>query len=178
MSRMLLLALALLSTAAASSAQGPYQWTRFAPEGGRFSVLVPAAPAPTLTKDEATSPQSGPYTTYLWTTRTGDELYLFGWVDYLPSYRYDVQDEIRANRDNFITGLKGRLISSEAWNFGPYPGNEFVAEVPGSPARQLHCRIAVIGPRPYMWAVFTPVTSDRAGNIYRFLGSFQALAAQ
>ena len=36
--------------------------------------------------------------------------FLIGWVDYDPSFNFNRQAELEANRDNFVKGIKATLV--------------------------------------------------------------------
>ena len=85
-------------------------WVRFTSDTGRFSVLMPEIP-----KDQTSTVDSahGPYTTHLFIVRDTTSVYLIGWVDYDPSFNFNRQAELEANRDNFVKGIKAKLITND-----------------------------------------------------------------
>ena len=150
-----------------SSVQGQDAWAKFAPEGGKFSILMPGEPKPQI--QTADSP-NGPYTTYLYTAVADGTLYLVGWVDYDRSFIFGVQAEINANRDNFIKGVKGTLITEKSITLkGGYPGLEFTAEM--SADRIALSKVYVVGRRPYQLIAVTKKGSDLT-NVNKFFSSF------
>ncbi|MET0646593.1 MAG: hypothetical protein ABW208_08220 [Pyrinomonadaceae bacterium] len=175
MTKKILAALCLvLLTALTARAQTPAGWVKFSPPDSAFSVLMPSAPK----KDEKTTESpSGPYTTTLYTASTPErELYLIGWVDYDPKFKFGVQAELEANRDNFIKGVKAKLLSTTPIKLGTYPGIEFKAELTGR--ADIVSRVFIIGRRPYQLIMLTPAGSDASANRERFFSSFKLPAAK
>ena len=175
MTKKILAALSLvLLTAPGVWAQTPAEWVKFSPAGAPFSVLMPSEPK----KDEKTSESpNGPYTTTLYTSVSPDrELYLVGWVDYDPKFNFGVQAELEANRDNFIKGVKARLLSTTPVKLGTYPGIEFRTELTGQ--FDIVSRVYIVGRRPYQLIHLTPAGRDASANRERFFTSFKPSAAK
>src|SRR5215813_8127670 len=84
-------------------------WVKFASDNGHFSVLMPDTPTE---KVETTDSAHGPYTTHLCVVKDTTSVYLIGWVDYDPSFNFNRQAELEANRDNFVKGISATLIST------------------------------------------------------------------
>ena len=74
-------------------------WVKFTSDDGHFSVLMPELPQD---KSETVDSSHGPYTTHLFIVKDTTSVYLIGWVDYDPSFNFNRQAEIEANRDNFV----------------------------------------------------------------------------
>ena len=159
----------VLLAALNASAQTPADWVKFSPVGSPFSILMPSEP----TEEKKTSPSpDGPYTTYLYTSRTPDrELYLVGWVDYDPKFNFGVQAELEANRDNFVKNLKATLLSTTPIKLDTNPGIEFKAELPGR--ADIVSRVYIVGRRPYQLIAVTPAGRDASANRERFFSSFR-----
>src|SRR6185295_11861847 len=117
-------------------------WAQFNSEDGRFSVLMPEIPQE---KTETVDSSHGPYTTHLFVVRDTTSVYLIGWVDYDPSFKFDRQAELEANRDNFVKGIKATLLSSKATMFDGYNAIEFTAEAGD---RIFKSRVFLVGRRP------------------------------
>jgi hypothetical protein len=93
-------------------------------------------------------------------------------VDYQPNVRLNVQGEINANRDNFVNGMKAKILSETSINYEGSPGIEFTAE---TDQHFIKSRIFVVGARPYMLiALYVKGREDYPG-IERFLTSFQTI---
>ena len=103
----------------------PAAGCRFTSDQGRFSVLMPEIPKD---KIETTPSAHGPYTTHLFIVKDTTSVYLIGWVDYDPSFNFNRQAELEANRDNFVKGVKAKLISSRPTVIDGYSALEFTAE--------------------------------------------------
>src|SRR5215203_1794093 len=69
-------------------------WTKFTSAAGRFSVLLP--PGTPEDKVETTPSDHGPYTTHLLIMRdeVARNVFLVGWVDYDPSFKFNSQSEL------------------------------------------------------------------------------------
>ena len=163
--RFLTLALALVALLlpAAGWAQAP--WVTVDPAGGGFSVQMPVTP----TRNASKAPEDmGDVELYVATADR--EVYLAGWVDYVPSFTFDTQAELAANRDNFLKGMEGAtLTGSKARNLGEHPGIEFTGEGPGYFIRS---RVYIVGRRPYQLIAVVPAAKAASPNIARFLDSF------
>ena len=155
----------ILATGLAANAQ---EWTKFAPEGGRFEVMLPGPPeASTETKDSA----NGPYTTKMYIVRTDDMIFMVAYVDYDPKFNFDVKAEIQANKTNFLKPFaEGKLLSEKEITFNGSPGLEFAADL--NAARTVVSRIFVIGKRPYQMIAVNPKGADQT-VVWKFHDSFK-----
>ena len=162
----------VLLAALTASAQTPAEWVKFSPAGSPFSILMPGQPKEE--KKTAESPK-GPYTTYLYSSVSPErEIYLVGWVDYDPKFKFGVQAELEANRDNFLKAVKATLLSTTPVKLGAHPGIEFKAEVAGK--ADIVSRVYIVGRRPYQLITVTPAGRDASANRARFFSSFQLAA--
>ena len=142
-------------------------WVRYKSELGRFSILVPAVPEETK---ETTPSDHGPYTTYLFITREPSYVYLIGWVDYDPSFNFNRQKELEANRDNFVKGVKATLTSTQSMTIDGYPVMEFTCD---TTERTFHSRVYMVGRRPYQIVIGYPKGQSELAPIARFFNSFK-----
>ena len=143
-------------------------WVKFTSEPGRFSVLMPDIPKaedPTTTQSE-----HGPYTTYLFITRTPSTIYLIGWVDYDPNFNFNAHQEMEANRDNFVKGVNATLLDSRPLTIDGYQAIEFIAE---SPERRFKSRVFLVGRRPYQIVIVSAKGTDDSVSTSRFFNSFK-----
>ena len=143
-------------------------WVRFTSERGRFSVLMPELPStetPTTTQSE-----HGPYTTHLFISRVPKSVFLIGWVDYDPTFNFNRQQELEANRDNFVKGVKATLMDSRGLTIDGYPAIEFIAETAD---RRFKSRVYMVGRRPYQIVVASLKTEDDSVSVNRFFNSFK-----
>jgi hypothetical protein len=144
-------------------------WVRFTSELGRFSVLMPEIPTD---KTETTPTEHGPYTTHLFLVRDKikDNVFLIGWVDYDPSFNFNKQSELAANRDNFVKGIKATLVSTRPLTIDGYQALEFVAETSD---RVFKSRVYMVGRRPYQIVIGYPKDQEDALTTNRFFNSFK-----
>ena len=142
-------------------------WVSFSSEEGRFSVLMPETP---VDKAETTESAHGPYTTHLFIVRDTTSVYLIGWVDYDPSFNFNRQAELEANRDNFVKGVKATLINSRSVTLDGYQALEFTAETADTIFKS---RVYMVGRRPYQLVAGTSKGFDDSRNVSRFFESFK-----
>src|ERR1041385_6969735 len=98
-------------------------WIKFSSAEGKFSVSLPAQPT-SQTDSSTTYPK---YTTSLFISKGTSDIFVLGWVDYESSYNFDEQSELEANRDNFIKGISGTLVSTANTTFKGYKAIQFTA---------------------------------------------------
>jgi hypothetical protein len=142
-------------------------WVRFTSELGRFTVLMPETPTD---KIETTPSEHGPYTTHLFISKDKENVYLIGWVDYDPSFNFNKQSELAANRDNFVKGLKATLVSTRPLRIDGYQAIEFLAE---TTERVFKSRVYMVGRRPYQIVIGYPKDQEDALTTNRFFNSFK-----
>lgn len=142
-------------------------WVKFSSPEGRFSVLMPEIPQD---KTETVDSAHGPYTTHLFIVRDTTSVYLIGWVDYDPSFNFNRQAELDANRDNFVKGINATLVSTRPGSFDGYNGLEFTAETAD---RVFKSRVFLVGRRPYQIVIGSPKGQDDAASTERFFNSFK-----
>src|ERR1043166_7345235 len=99
-------------------------WVKFTSDEGHFSVMMPETPQD---KAETVDSAHGPYTTHLFIVRDTTSVYLIGWVDYDPSFNFNRQAELEANRDNFVKGINAHLVSTRPTMIDGYSAIEFTA---------------------------------------------------
>ena len=150
-----------------SSVQDSSGWVRFTSGSGRFSVLMPETPTD---KMETTQSEHGPYTTHLFIVKDTTSVYLIGWVDYDASFNFNRQAELEANRDNFVTGVKATLLTSNPTTIDGYNAIEFVAETTD---RVFKSRVYMVGRRPYQIVIGSPKGQDDSVQTSRFFNSFK-----
>ena len=142
-------------------------WVKFTSDDGHFSVLMPELPQD---KSETVDSQHGPYTTHLFVVRDTTSVYLIGWVDYDPSFNFNRQAEIEANRDNFVKGISATLLSNHPTVIDGYSGLEFTAETAD---RTFKSRVLLVGRRPYQIVIGSPKGMDNTALVNRFFNSFK-----
>jgi hypothetical protein len=142
-------------------------WAHFTSEEGNFSVLMPEIPED---KIETTQSAHGPYTTHLFIVKDTTSVYLIGWVDYDPSFNFNRQAELEANRDNFVKGINAKLISTRPTVIDGYSALEFTAETTD---RVFKSRVYMVGRRPYQIVIGSPKGQDDTASVNRFFNSFK-----
>lgn len=142
-------------------------WVRFTSDEGRFSVLMPEAPTD---KTETVQSEHGPYTTHLFIVRDTQSVYLIGWVDYDPSFNFNRQNELDANRDNFVKGINAKLMTTRSTKIDGYSALEFTAETTD---RIFKSRVYMVGRRPYQIVIGSPKGVDDSVSANRFFNSFK-----
>ena len=166
------LALASAPAAAQTAPVPPPSWTSFTPAEGVFTVQFPAAPKRSETP-VAEGPGS-PGKVFLFTSASAEGVFIAGWADYAPGFKFDDQAELAANRDNFVKGTEGKLLASRAVGFNGAPGIEFDIEKPGQWMGR--ARVYIIGGKPWQLIAITPGASLDAGKASKFFASFKPLA--
>lgn len=142
-------------------------WVKYTSDDGHFSVLMPEMPSP---KSETVDSAHGPYTTHLFIVRDTTSVYLIGWVDYDPSFNFNRQAELEANRDNFVKGISAKLISTRPTVIDGYSALEFTAETAD---RIFKSRVYMVGRRPYQIVIGSPKGLDDTALVNRFFNSFK-----
>ena len=155
------------NTPAPSNTTDSGSWVKFTSENGRFSVLMPEIPPE---KTETVDSSHGPYTTHLFVVKDTTSVYLIGWVDYDPSFNFNRQAELEANRDNFVKGISATLTSSKATVIDGYSAIEFTADTAD---RTFKSRVFMVGRRPYQLVIGSPKGMDDTASVERFFNSFK-----
>lgn len=155
------------STPAPANTPDNSGWVKFSSPEGRFSVLMPEIPQD---KTETVDSAHGPYTTHLFIVRDTTSVYLIGWVDYDPSFNFNRQAELDANRDNFVKGINARLVNTRPTVIDGYSGLEFTAETAD---RVFKSRVFLVGRRPYQIVIGSPKGLDDTALVDRFFSSFK-----
>jgi hypothetical protein len=102
--------------------------------------------------------------------RDTTSVYLIGWVDYDPSFNFNRQAELEANRDNFVKGINAKLITTRPTMIDGYSAIEFTAETDD---RVFKSRVYMVGRRPYQIVIGSPKGQDDSVNVNRFFNSFK-----
>jgi hypothetical protein len=142
-------------------------WVKFTSDEGLFSVLMPETPTD---KTETSDSSHGPYTTHLFIVRDTTSVYLIGYVDYDPSFNFNRQAELEANRDNFVKGITATLVSTHPTIIDGYSALEFTAETAD---RTFKSRVLMVGRRPYQIVIGSPKGMDDSALVNRFFNSFK-----
>ena len=155
--------------APAAAQQQQANWTSFRSDEGGFSILFPAAPS----RDEKPLPPGpgSPGRTVIFMAKASVGIWLAGLAEYDPNFKFGVQAELDANRDNFLKGVGGTLLSSKPMTLGTAPGLEFTAEKPGQWFAK--GRIFIVGRRPYQVLAMVGPQNAQSPEIDLFLGSLR-----
>ena len=164
---LMLMAATLTVAAQEHSRESRDSWVRFNSEPGRFTVMLPQTPTE---KTETVASSIGPYTSHLFSVRYNSSVFVVGWVDYDRTFNFGVQSELNANRDNFIKGIKGKLIASNNATIDGYQSLEFTAE---NAETMYRSRVYIVGRRPYILIVGTLKGADDTAGAIRFFDSFK-----
>ncbi|HSQ24596.1 MAG TPA: hypothetical protein VLN44_09300 [Pyrinomonadaceae bacterium] len=146
---------------AASGSQS--DWIKVAPVGGGFSVMMPAKPEEDVRLGDD-------FSAHLFTVTTDNALYTVAYGDYAPSVRFNVDDELAANRDNFLKRLNAGLISTKQLMIEGRKGIEFTGE---NDQASFKSRVFIFGIRFYQIAVAVFKGSEDTANSNRFFASFE-----
>lgn len=168
MKRFLALAVVLASLASPSLAlqSQPPAWEKLTSELGRFSVLMPGKPEEHKKNDNT---PNGPVSLYLYRAQAPGAIYIAGWADYDPKFKFGVQAELAANRDNFVKSMKGTVLETKQIKYGAHPGIEFTAE---NDIVFVRSRVYIIGRRPYQLIAVVRKDNRTSPDIDKFLTSF------
>jgi len=139
-------------------------WIKFNSAEGKFSVLIPAQP--TSQADSSTTYPT--YVTKMFVSKVNNEFFVIGWVDYESGYNFNEQSELEANRDNFIKGISGTLVSTKNTTFNGYKAIEFSAQ---SGSFFWTSKVFMVGRRPYQLLVGSN-TGHASENESKFYDSF------
>ena len=110
----------------------------------------------------------------MYTANVTGQLYLVGWVDYEPSFVFNTNKELEANRDNFVKAVKGKLLTSNKITLGTYQGLDYAGEfLAGDKQFIFKARVFVVGKRPYILTYVYPQGQESIPNGNRFFSSFR-----
>ncbi len=166
-SALLIVFASLIAQAQETAKQPGDSWVRFESRVGQFTILLPQMPAE---KIDIVQTDVGPYTSHLFNAKLNRTVFVVGWVDYDRKFKFGAQSELNANRDNFIKGIKGKLVSSNNTTFDGYRSLEFTAETSDTVYKS---RVFIVGRRPYQLITETSKGIDDSANITRFFESFK-----
>jgi hypothetical protein len=91
-------------------------------------------------------------------------------VDYDPSFNFNRQAELEANRDNFVKGINAILLTTHPTTIDGYSALEFTAETSD---RIFKSRVFLVGRRPYQIVIGSPKGMDDSAIVNRFFNSFK-----
>lgn len=159
----LILSAAFVSEALAQEAP---PWTKFSSAEGRFSVRMPANPL----REEQTKDANGDKVVMRFFTAGSDQgVFIVAYADYRMG---PPKQELDANRDSFLRGMKATLVSESDIKLQDNPGREIKAE---RDRLSIRSRIYLVGGRYYQVVALTHATLP--GNLAadRFFASFELI---
>lgn len=159
-------AAALFAAAALQAGAQNADWETLQPEDGSFTALMPGHPE--YQKTIQNSLMAGENTLHVYTYRIKGVVYRLGYTAYPPGPAMDPETELQANRDNFIQGIRGRLIRSIVIRLQGVPGIDFTAE---SERLRIRSRVYFVDQRAIQLIVAVPKGKDETINVTRFLES-------
>lgn len=155
----------IISAAFVSEALAQAQpWTRFNSPEGRFSVLMPANP---LREEQTKEVRGDKVVMRFFTAGSEQGVFIVAYADYKMG---PAKQELDANRDSFLRGMKATLISESDIKLQENPGREIRAE---RDRLSIRSRIYLIGNRYYQVVAITPATLPGNLQADRFLASFE-----
>jgi hypothetical protein len=160
-----LLALALAAVPAHA------EWSAFAPDGARFAVELPEAPA--IERDSTWTPVGSVHMTKYW-LRVGDALLAVEQHDIPPVAASFISDEMILDqaRDSLLRDVDGTLIESRAVEFQGAPARDFRYRLPGE-ARLEERVLAVLVERRLYLVTGMARAPGADPQVVRFFGSFR-----
>jgi len=150
------------------------EWSRFSPSGLNFSALFPGTPVEEPQSVDKRSDGSVDSTTYLYYFQGGGFYCGVGVSDY--TFTVNVENELTANRDNFLKSVDGTLLTSQRGEFingsEKLPELTFTFEIPKIDYRGKSI-VIIRGNRTYM--ALAAISKDAPDNAFieRFLDSFK-----
>jgi FimV-like protein len=150
-------------------------WREFAPEEGRFSILVPRTPRKTT---ETTETQIGTIDTHIFVVTHGDFTYIMVYNDF-PQRLINSSDSramLNGARDGAVESLGGRLLSENSISINGFPGRELKVKVSEGPYTSVaQVRIYLVRNRLYQIYAIAPEARASSPDVKKFLDSFKLL---
>ena len=156
------LILLLVLASSLNGAQGR-EWVKVAPLGGGFSVLMPAKP------EESVQP-GDTITIHAFSVTTDNSLYFVAFGDYSPATHFKLDEELVANRDNFLKGVNAKLTTSRTIITDGRSGLDFTGE---SDQASFKSREYISGTRFHQIVVAMFKGKDDTENSNKFFASFE-----
>jgi len=158
----LLFALALLVTAAGSSALAADDWKDFSSPEGRFSVDFPGTP------QQAKQPMQTKVGTLVariaMLSSSNNLFYGVLYLDYPKATleKYSADDLLEGSRESAVKRVKGgRLVGEEKISLAGNPGRQFIVEAPGDV--RMTVRVYLVNNRLY-WLIASVKSSDKGSE--------------
>ena len=157
-----------LAAASWSQAGGNSGWNKFSSDGGKFSVMLPAAP------DEGSSTEKG-VLLHTFKVIQRPRMYMVIYSDYPNAdLTLEISTRLKAERDGFLKGVSdGKLISEREFKFKRgntgLPALEFTSETSNVTYKSL---VILDERRVYFVCAGSVKGNDSTSQFERFLGSF------
>jgi hypothetical protein len=166
-SRFFAFSLVLLAAAAGQASAQTTLWTKFSSSEGRFAVLMPGQP---LREEQSKDTRAGKVVMRFFTVGSEKGLFIVAYADYQIG---EARQELNANRDSFLKGMKATLVSESDIKLRENPGREIRAE---RDQLSIRSRIYLVGKRYYQLIAITPATLPGSLEADKFLTSFELAA--
>ncbi|HKS26179.1 MAG TPA: hypothetical protein VJS44_00095 [Pyrinomonadaceae bacterium] len=168
LSRFFIITILLCAAYASEALAQTPPWTKFSSPEGRFSVLMPASP---LREEQAKQTPTEKVVMRFFTAGSDKGVFIVAYADYRMA---GVKQELDANRDSFLRGMKATLVSESDIKLGENPGREIRA---ARDRLSIRSRIFLVGSRYYQVIAIT--NANLPGNLEadKFLNSFELVTA-
>jgi hypothetical protein len=140
------------------------EWTKFSSPEGRFSILMPVQP---VSDDQTKVTAVGKVVMRFFTARAAGGVFIVAYADYAMG---ETKQELDANRDTFLKGMKATLVSESDIKLQENPGREIRA---ARDQLSIRSRIYLVGKRYYQTVAITPATLPGNLEADKFLTSFE-----
>ncbi|MBD0370560.1 MAG: hypothetical protein ICV60_06990 [Pyrinomonadaceae bacterium] len=131
-------------------------------------MLMPGKP---MTEEQSKDTRVGKVVMRFFTSGTEKGIFIVAYADYKMG---EAKQELDANRDSFLKGMKATLVSESDIKLQENPGREIRAE---RERLSIKSRIFLVGNRYYQVVAITPATLPGNLEADRFLTSFQLVTA-
>jgi hypothetical protein len=168
LSRFFIIALFICAACVSEAFTQAASWTKYSSPEGRFSVMMPVEP---MREEQAKETRGEKVVMRFFTAGSEKGIFIVAYADYRMG---GIKQELDANRDSFLRGMKATLVSESDIKLRENPGREIRAERDGLNIRS---RIFIVGTRYYQVVAITPATFPGNLDADKFLNSFELLTA-
>jgi hypothetical protein len=152
-------------------------WTAFKSPEGRFSVMLPEEPDPTIEPFNHAR-FKGAAKSHRFVTFDGRRMYIVAFVDFPPEFKADPEFELTNSRNIFLDKLNARLGSSKRIEFEGTSGEKLPAEeFTAADRKNFEYQVLTVfdGKRPIQVAAGIPKNekADAAEDVKNFFASFK-----
>jgi hypothetical protein len=166
--KILVVCLLLIGTVGRSQSGGNAGWSKYSNDGGKFSVVMPAAP------EESSSSEKG-VLLHTFKIIQRPRMYMVIYSDYPDAdLKLEISTRLKAERDGFLSGVgDGKLVSEREFKFKrgntELPALEFTSETNTVTYKSL---VILDERRVYFVCAGNVKGNDSTSQFERFLGSF------